>query len=91
MKIIEHGNITSPKLWWIGTKWKCPKCECVFKLERGDFSSNADVLTAKCPECGAGIRMKKPPRDDGSSIFESVFGPNTITDLFGTLRGGPEK
>lgn len=70
MKIITPGTVPSenPPAWWEGMEIDCPKCGCLFKLEKGDavetFQARTPgarpVLTVSCPTCGRKISKNQP-------------------------------
>lgn len=44
IKVIKHGNTVRV--------YKCPNCECVFKVDRLEYK---DKVLIKCPECETSI------------------------------------
>lgn len=48
IKVIKHGNSIRV--------YKCPNCECVFKVDRLEYK---DKVLIECPECETSILESK--------------------------------
>jgi hypothetical protein len=58
MKILHGAEPFVFDPWWVGMVDTCRKCECVYRMERGDTPEPdkehaSFVVWAKCPRCGA--------------------------------------
>lgn len=55
MKIIRHGTLFREEI-----RFTCPKCECIFEEEEGEYVKTSDsnsitVAITVCPECGHSV------------------------------------
>ncbi len=61
MEIIKNGNLDYLKGI---VKFKCDRCKCVFKADRGEYRIYSDYrndscYTCDCPTCGYAIHKAK--------------------------------
>lgn len=90
MKIIVKGTPPEEAFWWIGKRFSCKNCGCVFELEKGDFVTNVHEFRYECPTCKSTLRLRKPtvpPTPDYESIFGEVFGKGGVfEEVFGKTK-----
>jgi hypothetical protein len=65
MKVIQPGAVIPPR--YIGTKFKCPSCSCLYEVEADDeaFEKNtehAGYLYSNCPNCRKEVRTLFTPK-----------------------------
>ncbi len=65
MKVIKKG-------WWVGSRFKCKGCGCIFELEEADYDGVSFTVT--CPTCKKSLSITKPEEPKHKAFFEEIFG-----------------
>jgi len=90
MKIIEKGTVQPPVFWWIGKRFSCKGCGCVFEMTEGDYHSDSERFTLPCPTCKATLRIRRPVEattSEQKAVFDEIFGAG---GLFEGIFGKPK-